>query len=134
LDYAPLDLYFASHARRVWTATKDEPLHTTADVLARRWFGESAHARVADYLARWITEGPKFGRETGDSFIDWPLTGIAAVVEGCEARRAHLLAIDQTPLAAEQRVALTQPSPVHVSLTPRRGEASICGAVVTPLD
>lgn len=83
----PLDLYFASHARQVFEATKDEPLRATCDALASQTFGEPG---LGEYLHKWITEAPRFGRETSDHFIDRPLTNVAAVVAGCRERLALL--------------------------------------------
>jgi hypothetical protein len=79
----PLDLYFASHARQVFEGTKDEPLRATCDAFAAQMLGESA---MGDYLHKWITEAPRFGRDTSDHFIDRPLTNVAAVVAGCSER------------------------------------------------
>ncbi|MBM3859859.1 MAG: hypothetical protein FJ395_09445 [Verrucomicrobia bacterium] len=78
----PLDLFFASHARQVFEQTKDEPLRTTCEHVGGKALGE--------YLYRWVTEAPRFGRETTDFFIDRPLTNIAEVVSGCRERLALL--------------------------------------------
>lgn len=83
----PLDLYFASLARQVCADTKDEPLSATCDAFAAQELGEPA---LGPYLQRWITEAPRFARETGDHLIDRPLTNCAAVAEGCR-RRLELL-------------------------------------------
>jgi hypothetical protein len=78
----PLDLFFASHARQVFEKTKDEPLRATCEQVGGKTLGE--------YLYRWVTEAPRFGRETSDHFIDRPLTNAAAVVAGCRERLALL--------------------------------------------
>jgi hypothetical protein len=78
----PLDLFFASHARQVFEKTKDEPLRATCEQVGGKELGE--------YLYRWITEAPRFARETSDHFIDRPLTNAAAVVAGCRERLALL--------------------------------------------
>jgi hypothetical protein len=83
----PLDLYFASHARQVFEGTKDEPLRATCDAFAAQMLGEPG---LGEYLHTWITEAPRFGRETSDHFIDRPLTNCAAVVAGCRERLALL--------------------------------------------
>jgi len=77
----PLDLFFASHARQVWQRTQNEPLRKTCDT-----FG----APLGAYLERWVTDAPKFARETSDRFIDRPLTNITAIVAGCRERQALL--------------------------------------------
>ncbi|HRR32925.1 MAG TPA: discoidin domain-containing protein [Kiritimatiellia bacterium] len=79
----PLDLYFFSHARQVFAATRDEPLRTTCEVFAKQELNEPA---LGGYLYQWITEAPRFARETGDRLIDRPLTNCAAVAAGCRER------------------------------------------------
>jgi hypothetical protein len=83
----PLDLFFASHARQVWQQTRDEPLGATCDAVAERQLGNRA---LGAYLERWVTEAPKFARETSDRFIDRPLVDVAATIEGCRQRAAML--------------------------------------------
>jgi hypothetical protein len=65
----PLDLYFKSTVVQSWRATRDEPLEKTCEAAAARWFGGAG----AEYLFRFLTEGPMFGRETTDRFMDIPL-------------------------------------------------------------
>jgi hypothetical protein len=95
----PLDLYFKSHAEQVWAATQDRPLRATCDDMAAREFG----APLGAYLERWVTEAPKFARETSDHFIDRPLTNVAAVVAGCAERLQLLAAVDLAQLTMAQR-------------------------------
>jgi hypothetical protein len=83
----PFDLYFASHARQVFSVTKDEPLRTTCEVFARENLGEPV---MGEYLYAWITQAPQFGRETSDYFIDRPLANTSKVVAGCRQRLALL--------------------------------------------
>jgi len=83
----PLDLYFASHARQVFEATKDEPLRATCDAFAAETLGEPG---LGPYLSKWITEAPRFARETSDHLIDRPLTNCAVVIAGCRDRLAML--------------------------------------------
>jgi hypothetical protein len=78
----PLDLFFASHIRQVHQGTKDESLRATCDHVGGAALGE--------YLYRWVTEAPRFARETSDYFIDRPLTNVTAVVAGCRERLALL--------------------------------------------
>ena len=98
----PLDLFFHSHIRQVWRNSENEPLHVTCKRLADTWFGPSARDIMGEYLERWITEAPMFARETGDYFIDRPLTDIPAVVAGCQDRLQLLRRIDRTPLTPRQ--------------------------------
>ncbi len=95
----PLDLFFKSHAEQVWSATQDRPLRATCDDMAARLFG----APLGEYLERWITDAPKFARETSDHFIDRLLTNIAEVVAGCASRHKLCAAVNTQNLSAEQR-------------------------------
>lgn len=79
----PLDLFFASHARQVMAATKDEPLRATCTAFATQNLGEPA---LGAYLYKWVTQAPIFARETSDYLIDQPMTHVAAVVAGCRER------------------------------------------------
>jgi hypothetical protein len=99
----PLDLFFTSHARQVWQATRNEPLRTTCDDLAAKWFGPSARGAMGEYLQRWVSAAPMFARETSDFFIDRPLIDVPQVVAGCRQRLERLTSVDRTALAAVQR-------------------------------
>lgn len=99
----PLDLFFTSHARQVWQATRNEPLRTTCDDLAAKWFGPAAGVKMGDYLQRWVTGAPKFARETSDFFIDRRLTNVAEVVAGCRDRLKLLESVDRVSLAPAGR-------------------------------
>jgi hypothetical protein len=94
----PLDLFFTSHARQVFEKTKDEPLRATCEHVGGKALGE--------YLYRWVTEAPRFGRETADLFIDRPLTNIAEVVSGCAERLKLIEKIDAAALTPAQRTQL----------------------------
>ncbi len=94
----PLDLFFKSHAEQVWNATMDRPLRATCDDMAARMFG----APLGAYLERWVTEAPKFARETSDHFIDRPLTNVADVVVGCNERLKLLVAAETNELTKAQ--------------------------------
>jgi hypothetical protein len=82
----PLDLFFVSHARQVFEKTKDEPLRATCEQVGGKELGE--------YLYRWITEAPRFARDTSDHFIDRTLTNIPAIVAGCRERLKLLGDVD----------------------------------------
>jgi hypothetical protein len=99
----PLDLYFKSLAEQVWTGTRNRPLAETAREMASRSFGPSAAELGGEYLAQWVTEGRRFGRETTDRFIDVPLTDAAEVIARSRARLALLARIDETALPAAGR-------------------------------
>jgi hypothetical protein len=95
----PLDLFFRSHAEQVWSATKDRPLRATCDDMAARLFGMP----FGNYLERWVTDAPKFARETSDHFIDRPLTNIADVIVGCNERLKLFAAAETNELTKAQR-------------------------------
>ncbi|MBM3888861.1 MAG: hypothetical protein FJ388_07005 [Verrucomicrobia bacterium] len=114
----PLDLFFKSHAEQVWTATKDRPLRATCEAMAARSFGSGggedgrgvianfmkfAITPLAEYLHAWVTDAPKFARETSDFFIDRPLTNVTQVVAGCRERLKLIERVDAARVAPEQR-------------------------------
>lgn len=65
----PLDLYFSSSARQVWKSTEDEVIEKTIDKYVIDLFG-NPDMELSTYYFSWLTEGPMFGRETSDHFID----------------------------------------------------------------
>lgn len=65
----PLDLYFSSLARQAWSSTKNEPLDSTLKKFVVKNWGRDNY-QLTDYFKKWITEGPMFGRETGNHFMD----------------------------------------------------------------
>lgn len=66
----PLDLFFKSISNQVWTASLNEGIDTTASEMANRTFGPDAQELGKRYLLDWIYDGPPFGRETSDRFLD----------------------------------------------------------------
>lgn len=99
----PLDLFFTSHIRQVWQHSQNETLSHTCDLVASSWTGPSQANALGDYLESWITQAPKFARETSDHFIDRPLTGIPEVLQGARDRLKRLQSIDPALLTPEQR-------------------------------
>lgn len=85
----PHDLFFASHSRQLWQRTLNEPLRQTCDEMAARALGDIG---LGEYLERWATDAPLFGRETTDDFIDpeKPLLNVDEVLKGCRERMALL--------------------------------------------
>lgn len=69
----PLDLYFKSLSEQVWKATENQPLRATCEDAAAKSFGEPARRLGGEYLHRFLTEAPMFGRETSNRFMDIPL-------------------------------------------------------------
>ena len=79
----PLDLFSAAHARQVFSATRDEPLRASCDWFAAQMLQEP---ELGEYLHRWITEAPMFGRDTNHLFIDKELPNKDRVIAGCRDR------------------------------------------------
>jgi hypothetical protein len=82
----PLDLYFKSLAQQVWNQTRDQPLEVTCEQMAERTFGKAARDLGTQYLIRWITDAPMFGRETTDRFMDRPLVEPERAITECRGR------------------------------------------------
>ena len=99
----PLDLYFKSTVAQSWSATRDQPLEETCEAMAVRSFGESAREAGRDYLFSWVTEGPMFGRETSDRFMDVPLADPAAHMKKSRVRSEMLSRIDRAALTPDGR-------------------------------
>ena len=102
----PLDLYFKSTIAQVWSASENEPLEDTCEKMAVRTFGEAARQAGRDYLFSWVTEGPMFGRETTDRFIDVPLVDAANHMKKSHARVQLLGRIDVASLSPQGRESL----------------------------
>jgi hypothetical protein len=79
----PLDLFFAAHARQVFPATRDEPLRASCDWFAAQMLQEP---ELGEYLERWITGAPQFGRDSANFFISEWLIKKDSVIAGCRDR------------------------------------------------
>ncbi|MEN6406927.1 MAG: hypothetical protein ABFC77_10705 [Thermoguttaceae bacterium] len=105
----PLDLYFKNLSEQVWSDTANQDLRATCEKMADRSFGPTACKTGAEYLSAWLAESPTFSRETGDLFMDRPVTPKMAeqVADGCRRRLTMLDRIDPAPLdnAARERLA-----------------------------
>ena len=99
----PLDLFFTSHAKQVWQGSQDQPLRATCEEMAEKSFGIRAREPMGEYLHRWVTEAPKFARETSDRFIDRPLTNVAAIVADSQERLKLLDAVDVASLTQAEK-------------------------------
>jgi hypothetical protein len=97
----PLDLFFKNVADQVWTGSEDEPLDTTAAIMAKRTFGSGAQELGKRYLLDWIYNGPAFGRETSDKFISLTLD---AENEAIGAKGRLELLAQMEPLARDAAV------------------------------
>ncbi len=98
----PLDLYFRSLAEQTWEGTRDVPFRETCGRMAGRFFGPAQGARLGEYLHRWATEGPMFGRETTDRFVDKALP-VEETVDRARKRLEALDAVDAAGLDAPAR-------------------------------
>ncbi|MCX6620739.1 MAG: hypothetical protein NTY38_06610, partial [Acidobacteria bacterium] len=99
----PLDPYFKSTIAQVWSATRNQPLEEACERMAVRTFGEAARHIGSDYLFSWVTDGPMFGRETTDMFIDVPLSDAATQMKKSRARSGLLAKIDAASLPPQGR-------------------------------
>jgi hypothetical protein len=102
----PLDLYFKGTVIQSWSATLDQPLEKTCEDAAVRTFGEPARESGRDYLFSFVTEGPMFGRETTDRFMDVLLTEPEAHIKKSRARAQLLARIDASALTPAGRARL----------------------------
>jgi hypothetical protein len=94
----PLDLYFKSLAAQAWQASKNQPLAVTCREMAARSFGESARETGGRYLFKWVTEAPRFGRETLDTMMDSSVKQPSDVIAKCHERLDLLAQIDSGQL------------------------------------
>lgn len=88
----PLDLFFKNVSQQVWEASQDETLDKTASEMAARTFGVKAAEFGKQYLLDWIHDGPAFGEETTDRFIN----------------RNHVLDVENEAIGARKRLALLE--------------------------
>jgi hypothetical protein len=65
----PLDLYFKNSVAQVWKNTLNEAPEKAINKMAKSIFETNAK-EFGKYLNLWHSEGPVFGRETSDHFID----------------------------------------------------------------
>ena len=86
----PLDLFFKNVADQVWTASENETLDVTTAEMAKRTFGPKAQDLGKRYLLNWIYDGPAFGEETTDKFIN----------------RGHVLDAEDEAVGAKARLEL----------------------------
>ena len=66
----PLDMYFINTIHQVWQKSENESLKQTLSDYSLINFAPENLELMSSYLTKWIYEGPMFGRETGDHFID----------------------------------------------------------------
>jgi len=97
----PLDLYVKHLSAQVWKRTRDQSLAEACDRMAERTFGQEAKSSGGEYLARWVTEAPMFGRETTDLFIDRPLTDPEGTISRAKQRLEMLNTIAPGSLSAQ---------------------------------
>ncbi|MBI4890305.1 MAG: hypothetical protein HY821_06745, partial [Acidobacteria bacterium] len=91
------DLYFTSTVTQTWKATENQPLEIACDAMAQRLFGPAGREKGRDYLFSFVTEGPMFGRETTDQFMDIVLADPATHIQRSRARLALLDGIPASP-------------------------------------
>lgn len=99
----PLDLYFKSTVMQTWKASESQPLEIACEHMAARLFGEPSRESGRDYLFSFVTEGPMFGRETTDRFMDILLADPAGHLKKSAERLALLSKIDAAALSTQAR-------------------------------
>jgi len=97
----PLDLYFKSLAQQVWNQSQDQPLEVTCEQMAERTFGKAARDLGMQYLIRWITDAPMFGRLSPARFMDRPLVEPERVITEGRGRMEILDKIHTESLSPE---------------------------------
>ena len=70
----PMDLYFKSLANQVWSRSENENIDATISDYNQSVFGLKQVA-LKEYMLEWLTNGPMFGRETGEHFFDLGKSG-----------------------------------------------------------
>ncbi len=65
----PLDLYFSQTAENLWQSTRNYTSQQTVDKFVKDMFGSPCES-LQEYYYKWFTDGPMFGRETKDVFVD----------------------------------------------------------------
>ncbi len=97
----PLDLFFKNVSQEVWQASENETLDVTAGEMAKRTFGAKAQEPGKRYLLNWIYDGPTFGEETTDRFVN-RIHVLDASNEAAGARVRLDLLNKMRPLAEEK--------------------------------
>ncbi len=100
----PLDLFFKSMGRQVWSETVNEPLDKTCGIMAKHYFGTEA---LNIYFDEWLTNAPMFGRATLMNFFHRPMGECVfdfdAAITGCKKRIAILEEADASQMTAKQK-------------------------------
>jgi hypothetical protein len=93
----PLDIYFKNTEQQLWQRTKNASLKNTANLMAARMVTSDNAEKMSEYLQKWVTEGPKFGRETSPRFIDHLISkeDFDNVLKGCKKRILILESIQE---------------------------------------
>jgi hypothetical protein len=101
----PLDLYFKNHSNQLWTATKNEPYRRTCMDMAQRYFGGVQSEILGDYLYRWATNAPIFGRVTSNHFFlrDEYIPNPEQAIQSCRKRLRILESIDTSRMTKAQK-------------------------------
>ena len=97
----PLDLFFKNVSQQVWQASENETLDVTSGEMAKRTFGPKAQELGKRYLLDWIYDGPTFGEETTDRFIN-RIHVLDASNEAAGARMRLGLLNKMQPLAGDK--------------------------------
>ena len=97
----PLDLYFKNTSKQVWNASQNENYKTTCEAYANQIM--PGNAAFADYVYKWHTEGPQFGRETLDYFMHHWVKINPEMATNCTERLKILESIKTDSLSQEAK-------------------------------
>ncbi len=99
----PLDIFFKSMSRQVWSETVNEPLDKTIKFAAEHFFGTET---LANYFDEWIENAPMFGRATLMNFfhrsMDECVFDFNEAIIGCKKRIAILDGADTSTMTGKQ--------------------------------
>ncbi len=95
----PLDLYFRNISNQVWANSENENYRTTCNEFSEKTMPENK--LFSEYIYRWHTEGPLFGRETSDRFVDEWVKIDPGIVDKCNERLALLKNLNTAELSPE---------------------------------
>ena len=98
----PLDLFLMAQMKQVWQNSLDRPLLPTCEEFAERSFGPGAKEIMTNYLYKWATGAPAFGRDTLDRFQTEPLKNVESKIRGCRDRIKLLDTVDLKQMTPEQ--------------------------------
>lgn len=126
----PLDLFFKSMGRQVWSKTKDEPLDKTCRLMAKHYFGSET---FGIYFIEWMSNAPMFGRATLINFfyrrMDDGVFDFDKAINGCKKRIAILDRADVSLMNEKQK----ETGLMSLIIEPLIGDVIVCGVIMDPI-